>query len=46
MKYDAATMGNHDFDLGLENFATHWSAFPLLFNYDFTRTAMEQKCNR
>ena len=46
MKYDAATMGNHDFDLGLENFATQLGLanFPvLLCNYDFTSTAMEQK---
>jgi len=46
MQYDAATMGNHDFDGGLDNFATQWqyASFPLvLCNYDFTGTAMEGK---
>jgi len=46
MKYDAATMGNHDFDLGMENFANQleYAKFPvLLCNYDFTSTAMEHK---
>lgn len=46
MGYDAATMGNHDFDAGLENFATQLdkAGFPLLLcNYDFTGTAMEGK---
>lgn len=46
MGYDACTMGNHDFDAGLENFATQLgkTAFPvLLCNYDFTGTAMENK---
>ncbi len=46
MGYDACTMGNHDFDAGLENFATQLSktSFPvLLCNYDFTGTAMENK---
>lgn len=46
MGYDAATMGNHDFDLGLENFATQLShaRFPLIIcNYDFSGTPMEQK---
>ncbi|RXK62568.1 bifunctional metallophosphatase/5'-nucleotidase [Lacibacter luteus] len=46
MGYDACTMGNHDFDAGLENFATQLKqvSFPvLLCNYDFTQTAMEQK---
>lgn len=44
MGYDACTMGNHDFDGGLENFATQLkhANFPvLLCNYDFTNTAME-----
>ena len=44
MGYDACTMGNHDFDAGLENFATQLkhAQFPvLLCNYDFTNTAME-----
>lgn len=46
MGYDAATMGNHDFDAGLENFATQLNhgGFPLLMcNYDFTNTPMEFK---
>jgi 5'-nucleotidase len=46
MQYDAATMGNHDFDGGIENFATQLqhASFPLLMaNYDFTGTAMEGK---
>lgn len=46
MGYDACTMGNHDFDAGLENFATqlNHTKFPvLLCNYDFTNTAMEHK---
>ncbi|MBI1781614.1 MAG: metallophosphatase [Sphingobacteriales bacterium] len=46
MGYDAATMGNHDFDAGLENFANQLqhAQFPILMsNYDFTHTAMESK---
>lgn len=46
MGYDACTMGNHDFDAGLENFATQLQhvRFPvLLCNYDFTQTPMEHK---
>ena len=46
MGYDACTMGNHDFDGGLENFATqlNHAGFPVLIcNYDFTNTAMEHK---
>jgi 5'-nucleotidase len=46
MGYDACTMGNHDFDAGLENFATQLdkAGFPvLLCNYDFTGTPMEFK---
>lgn len=38
MQYDAATMGNHDFDLGMENFAIQLkhASFPILVsNYDF-----------
>lgn len=44
MGYDAATMGNHDFDSGLENFALQLqhARFPILVcNYDFTATPME-----
>jgi 5'-nucleotidase len=46
MGYDAATMGNHDFDGGLDNFATQLQHVPfpiLLCNYDFTNTPMELK---
>jgi len=46
MGYEAATMGNHDFDAGLENFATQLqhASFPILLcNYDFTNTPMEFK---
>ncbi|ULQ52703.1 metallophosphoesterase [Flavihumibacter fluvii] len=46
MGYDACTMGNHDFDAGLENFANQLehSNFPvILCNYDFTGTPMENK---
>jgi 5'-nucleotidase len=46
MGYDAGTMGNHDFDAGLENFAIQLkhASFPILLcNYDFTGTPMEFK---
>lgn len=46
MGYDAATMGNHDFDAGIENFANQLSHanFPIVIcNYDFTGTPMEWK---
>lgn len=46
MRYDAATMGNHDFDGGLENFATQlqYAKFPILLcNYDVTGTPIEFK---
>jgi 5'-nucleotidase len=46
MRYDAATMGNHDFDAGLENLATQlaYAKFPILMcNYDLTNTPMEFK---
>lgn len=45
MGYDACTIGNHDFDAGLENLAlqlTKHANFPMLVcNYDFTSTPME-----
>lgn len=45
--YDATTIGNHDFDGGMENLATQLTKhanFPMLVcNYDFTGTAMENK---
>lgn len=46
MGYDAATIGNHDFDGGLENLANKLSFanFPVVIcNYDFTGTPMEHK---
>lgn len=47
MQYDATTIGNHDFDAGMENLAaqlTRHAAFPMLVaNYDFTGTPMEGK---
>src|SRR5688572_1152431 len=47
MAYDAAAIGNHDFDAGLENLAmqlTNHAKFPMLVsNYDFTGTPMEYK---
>jgi 5'-nucleotidase len=46
MGYDAVTMGNHDFDAGLENFANQLqhANFPVVIcNYDFTGTPMEFK---
>lgn len=45
MGYDAATIGNHDFDAGLENLAmqlNRHASFPMIIsNYDFTNTPME-----
>ena len=46
MGYDAVTMGNHDFDAGLQNFVTQLghAQFPvILCNYDFANTPMEFK---
>jgi len=47
MGYEACTIGNHDFDGGMENLANQLSQhakFPMLVsNYDFTGTAMENK---
>lgn len=46
MSYDAATIGNHDFDAGLENLATQLqhANFPVLIcNYDMSHTPMENK---
>jgi 5'-nucleotidase len=46
MKYDACTMGNHDFDAGIENFALQMqkASFPcIISNYDFTNTPLEGK---
>jgi len=45
--YDACTIGNHDFDAGMENLATQLTRhanFPMLVsNYDFNGTPMENK---
>jgi 5'-nucleotidase len=44
MGYDAATMGNHDFDIGLEGFkkAKRHAKFPFLCaNYDFSETILK-----
>lgn len=46
MGYDAATMGNHDFDVRVEGFARQLihANFPILTaNYDFTGTELEGK---
>ncbi len=46
MGYDACTMGNHDFDGGMENFATQLkhASFPVIIcNYEVTNTPMEGK---
>jgi 5'-nucleotidase len=47
MGYDATTIGNHDFDAGMENLAiqlTNHARFPMLVcNYDFNGTPMEYK---
>ncbi len=45
--YDATTIGNHDFDAGMENLATQLTKhanFPMVIcNYDFAGTPMENK---
>ena len=45
MGYDATTIGNHDFDAGIENLALQLkrhAAFPMIVsNYDFSGNAME-----
>ena len=49
MGYDAATMGNHDFDIGLEGFlsAQEHANFPFLCsNYDFTDTILNGKTQK
>lgn len=46
MGYDAATMGNHDFDAGVEGFAKQLqhADFPILTaNYEFANTPLENK---
>ncbi|WP_138991097.1 bifunctional UDP-sugar hydrolase/5'-nucleotidase [Larkinella sp. C7] len=44
MRYDASTIGNHDFDGGMDNMVTQFgkAKFPFLIaNYDFKNTAMD-----
>lgn len=44
MRYDAATIGNHEFDFGVDNMARLFKKadFPVVCaNYDFTGTALE-----
>ena len=44
MRYDAATIGNHEFDFGLDNMAKIFrqAKFPIVCsNYDFTGTVLE-----
>ena len=46
MKYDAATLGNHDFDNGLKGLKKQLphANFPFLIaNYDFTKTILKDK---
>ncbi|MDA9612217.1 metallophosphatase [Flavobacteriales bacterium] len=46
MKYDAVTLGNHDFDNGLEGFSKQLphANFPFLIaNYDFSDTILKDK---
>ena len=46
MKYDASTMGNHDFDIGLDGFnkALAHAEFPFICsNYDFSNTVLNNK---
>ncbi len=46
MKYDASTIGNHDFDNGIEGLAKQLpnATFPLLnCNYDFSDTVLKDK---
>jgi 5'-nucleotidase len=47
MGYDAGTIGNHDYDAGIENLANQLSShakFPIVIcNYDFRGTPMEHK---
>ena len=49
MGYDASTIGNHEFDFGLENMARlfRMAKFPILCsNYDFTGTPVEGTVRR
>lgn len=49
MGYDAATMGNHDFDIGLDGFlnAKQYAEFPFVCsNYDFDKTILAGKTQK
>ncbi len=49
MAYDAATMGNHDFDIGLDGFlnAKQYAEFPFVCsNYDFDKTILSGKIQK
>lgn len=49
MQYDAATMGNHDFDDGVDGFEKQLvhATFPIIVsNYDFTGTLLENKIEK
>ena len=49
MRYDAATIGNHDFDGGIETLAKQITRanFPFVnCNYDFTNTPVENKVHK
>ncbi|RYD58680.1 MAG: twin-arginine translocation signal domain-containing protein [Sphingobacteriales bacterium] len=49
MGYDACTMGNHDFDAGIEGFArqgVHRDFSVVISNYDFNDTPLEGKTHR
>lgn len=46
MRYDAATLGNHDFDAGLDGLIEQWplAQFPFVIcNYDFSETPLAGK---
>ena len=49
MKYDCSTMGNHDFDGGIEGFATQMkhADFPFVVsNYNFSNTILHDKIEK
>lgn len=46
MKYDVVTLGNHEFDYGLEGLTelADWAEFPIVAsNYDFSNTALKDR---
>ena len=46
LKYDAATLGNHEFDYGLEGLKDilDWAQFPIISsNYDFSETILKDR---